>query len=50
MQLPMFVIGTRWDAPRTPLNKPWHKTKYLQERREQLKPMMKELDPHTPVC
>ena len=45
----LLFVGTRWDAPRTPLNKPWHKNKYLQERKEQLSPMMKELDPHIPV-
>ena len=45
----LLFVGTRWAAPRTPLNKPWHKNKYLQERKEQLSPMMKELDPHIPV-
>ncbi len=46
----MFVFaGTRWARPRTPFHKPWHKSPYLQERKQQLQPVMNELDPHEPV-
>lgn len=34
----------------TPVHYPWHKNPYLEERKEQLKDVITELDPHRPVC
>ena len=33
----------------TPVHYPWHKNPYLEERREQLQDVIRELDPHKPV-
>lgn len=34
----------------TPVHYPWHKNPYLEERKENLKDVITELDPHRPVC
>ena len=45
----ILSLGRHWGTPKTQFHKPWHKTPYLQQRRQQLEPVMRELDPHNPV-
>jgi hypothetical protein len=33
----------------TPVHYPWHKNPYLEERKNQLKDVINDLDPHKPV-
>lgn len=50
--VPLAVMaekGRNWGVPQTPFHKPWHKTPYLKQRRQQLEPVMRELDPHDPA-
>ncbi|XP_022092227.1 MYCBP-associated protein-like [Acanthaster planci] len=43
-------IGAQLDSsrPGTSINYPWHQSKYLKDRRQQLDNVMLNLDPHTP--
>ncbi|KAL8622315.1 hypothetical protein ACOMHN_043319 [Nucella lapillus] len=56
---PMELVGTSncvreekgivWEPQyRTPSHHPWHRTSYLQQRRKQLQPIIKELCPYKP--
>lgn len=41
--------GWHWAPTHTrPMHYPWHKSKYLEQRKKQLKPFEEELDPHKP--